>query len=119
MELKNVTTMIGYDEDMNEVLKLSDVSLQSIDAISNVTKAMNGFGATVAEFTSAIEYTLSLLAKSLQITDVNHQSTNLLRPETGAITDNPNRKIEYEILEPISDGYIIPIISDNVFLKGE
>lgn len=119
MELKNVTTMIGYDEDMNEVLKLSGVSLQSIDAISNVTKAMNGFGATVAEFTSTIEYTLSLLAKSLQITDVNHQSTNLLRPETDAITDNPNRKIEYEILEPISDGYIIPIISDNVFLKGE
>lgn len=119
MELKDITTMIGYDDDMNEVLRLSDTSLQSIDALTNVTKAMNGFGVTVAEFTSSIQYTLSLLAKSLTIFDSSNQSANLPRPETDEITENPKRKNDYEIFEPISNEFIIPIISDNVFLKGE
>lgn len=119
MELKDITTMIGYDDDMNEVLRLSDTSLQSIGALTNVTKAMNGFGVPVAEFTSAIQYTLSLLAKSLTIFDSSNQSANLLRPETGEITEKPKRKNDYEIFEPISNEFIIPIISDNVFLKGE
>lgn len=119
MELKDITTMIGYDDDMNEVLRLSDTSLQSIDALTNVTKAMNGFGVTVAEFTSSIQYTLSLLAKSLTIIDSSNQSANLLRPETDEMTENPKRKNDYEIFEPISNEFIIPIISDNVFLKGE
>ena len=119
MELKDITTMIGYDDDMNEVLRLSDTSLQSIDALTNVTKAMNGFGVTVAEFTSSIQYTLSLLAKSLTIIDSSNQSANLLRPETDEITEKPKEKSDYEIFEPISNEFIIPIISDNVFLKGE
>ena len=119
MELKDITTMIGYDDDMNEVLRLSDTSLQSIDALTNVTKAMNGFGVTVAEFTSSIQYTLSLLAKSLTIIDSSNQSANLLRPETDEITEKPKQKNDYEIFEPISNEFIIPIISDNVFLKGE
>ena len=119
MELKDIKTMIGYDEDMNEVLRLSDTSLQSIDALTNVTKAMNGFGVTVAEFTSSIQYTLSLLAKSLTIIDSSNQSANLLRPETDEITEKPKQKNDYEIFEPISNEFIIPIISDNVFLKGE
>lgn len=119
MELKDITTMIGYDDDMNEVLRLSDTSLQSIDALANVTKAMSGFGVTVAEFTSSIQYTLSLLAKSLTIFDSSNQSENLLRPETDEITENPKRKNDYEIFESISNEFIIPIISDNVFLKGE
>lgn len=119
MELKDITTMIGYDDDMNEVLRLSDTSLQSIDTLTNVTKAMNGFGVTVAEFTSSIQYTLSLLAKSLTIFDSSNQSANLLRPETDEITEKPKEKSDYEIFEPISNEFIIPIISDNVFLKGE
>ena len=119
MELKDIKTMIGYDEDMNEVLRLSDTSLQSIDVLTNVTKAMNGFGVTVAEFTSSIQYTLSLLAKSLTIIDSSNQSANLLRPETDEITEKPKQKNDYEIFEPISNEFIIPIISDNVFLKGE
>ena len=119
MELKDIKTMIGYDEDMNEVLRLSDTSLQSIDALTNITKAMNGFGVTVAEFTSPIQYTLSLLAKSLTIIDSSNQSANLLRPETDEITEKPKQKNDYEIFEPISNEFIIPIISDNVFLKGE
>ena len=119
MELKDIKTMIGYDEDMNEVLRLSDTSLQSIEALTNVTKAMNGFGVTVAEFTNSIQYTLSLLAKSLTIFDSSNQSANLPRPETDEITENPKRKNDYEIFEPISNEFIIPIISDNVFLKGE
>ena len=119
MEFKDIKTMIGYDEDMNEVLRLSDTSLQSIDALTNVTKAMNGFGVTVAEFTSSIQYTLSLLAKSLTIFDSSNQSANLLRPETDEITEKPKQKNDYEIFEPISNEFIIPIISDNVFLKGE
>ena len=119
MELKDITTMIGYDDDMNEVLRLSDTSLQSIDALTNVTKAMNDFGVTVAEFTSPIQYTLSLLAKSLTIIDSSNQYANLLRPETDEITEKPKQKNDYEIFEPISNEFIIPIISDNVFLKGE
>ena len=119
MELKDITTMIGYDDDMNEVLRLSDTSLQSIDALTNVTKAMNGFGVTVAEFTNPIQYTLSLLANSLSIIDDSNKSANLLRPETDEITEKPKEKNEYEILEPISDEYIIPIISNNLFLRGE
>ena len=119
MELKDITTMIGYDDDMNEVLRLSDTSLQSIDALTNVTKAMNVFGVTVAEFTSSIQYTLSLLAKSLTIIDSSNQSANLLRPETDEITEKPKQKNDYEIFEPISNEFIIPTISDNVFLKGE
>ena len=119
MELKDIKTMIGYDEDMNEVLRLSDTSLQSIEALTNVTKAMNGFGVTATEFTSSIHYTLSLLAKSLTIIYSSNQSANLPRPETDEITENPKRKNDYEIFEPISNEFIIPIISDNVFLKGE
>ena len=119
MELKDIKTFVGYDEKMNEILRLSDTTLQSIDIISNVTKAMNGLGVTVAEFTDSIQYTLSLLANSLSIIDDSNKSANLLRPETDAITENPKQKNEYEILEPISDEYIIPIISNNLFLRGE
>ena len=119
MELRDIKTFVGYDEDMNEVLRLSDTSLQSIDALTNITKAMNGFGVTVAEFTNPIQYTLSLLAKSLTIIDSSNQSANLLRPETDEITEKPKEKSDYEIFEPIGNEFIIPIISDNVFLKGE
>ena len=119
MELKEIKTMVGYDKDMQEVLRLDDTSLQSIEALTNVTKAMNGFGVTVAEFTSSIQYTLSLLAKSLTIIDSSNQSENLLRSETDEITEKPKEKSDYEIFEPIGNEFIIPIISDNVFLKGE
>ena len=119
MELKEIKTMVGYDKDMREVLRLDDTSLQSIEAFNNVTKAMSGFGVTVAEFTSSIQYTLSLLAKSLTIIDSSNQSENLLRPETDEITEKPKEKSDYEIFEPIGNEFIIPIISDNVFLKGE
>ena len=119
MELRDIKTLVGYDEDMNEVLRLSDISLQSIDIISKVTKAMNGFGVTVAEFTDSTQYTLSLLANSLSIIDDSNKSANLLRPETDAETENPKQKNDYEIFEPINDNYIIPIISDNLFLRGE
>ena len=119
MELKEIKTMVGYDKDMQEVLRLDDTSLQSIEALTNVTKAMNGFGVTVAEFTDSIQYTLSLLAKSLTIIDSSNQSENLLRSETDEITEKPKEKSDYEIFEPIGNEFIIPIISDNVFLKGE
>ena len=117
MELKDIKTMIGYDEDMNEVLRLSDTSLQSIDALTNVTKAMNGFGVTVAEFTSSIQYTLSLLAKSLTIFDSSNQSANLPRPETDEITENPKRKNDYEIFDQKDELYIIPTDCKNIFLE--
>ena len=117
MELKDITTMIGYDDDMNEVLRLSDTSLQSIDALTNVTKAMNGFGVTVAEFTSSIQYTLSLLAKSLTIFDSSNQSANLPRPETDEITEKPKEKSDYEIFDQKDELYIIPTDCKNIFLE--
>ena len=117
MELKDIKTFVGYDEKMNEILRLSDTTLQSIDIISNVTKAMNGLGVTVAEFTDSIQYTLSLLANSLSIIDDSNKSANLLRPETDEITEKPKEKSDYEIFDQKDELYIIPTDCKNIFLE--
>lgn len=43
--------MIAYDKDGNEILKINNAQLKNCEIASEVSKALNHLGTTVAEFT--------------------------------------------------------------------
>lgn len=116
-KLQTIKTMIGYDADMREVVKFSNTTLKEIEMIAETVKAMSSLGTTVAEFTHAMHYMISLMTDEISFTSQDEQSDNLLRPVTNDIFENPNQKIDYEIFDQKDELYIIPTDCKNIFLE--
>ena len=50
--LPKLKTLKGYDENDNEIITFDNAEIKSLEVFSDISKAVNAFGTTIAEFTN-------------------------------------------------------------------
>ena len=50
--LPKLKTLKGYDENDNEIITFDNAEIKNLEVFSDISKAVNAFGTTIAEFTN-------------------------------------------------------------------
>ena len=93
LTLPKLKTLKGYDENDNEVIIFDNAEIKNLEVFSDISKAVNAFGITIAEFTNQMQFMASILADSCSIC--------LPRAVSNAKTENPNQNDDLEFLNQI------------------
>ena len=107
--LPKLKTLKGYDENDNEIITFDNAEIKNLEVFSDISKAVNAFGTTVAEFTNQMQLVASILATSCSIC--------LPEAVSDAETENPNQNDDLEIFSQIEvDEHFLDFCGSNMFL---
>ena len=109
LTLPKLKTLKGYDENDNEVITFDNVEIKSLEVFKDISKAVNAFGITIAEFTNQMQLMASILADSC--------SMCLPGAVSDAKAENPNQNDNLEIFSQIKvDEHFLDFCEGNMFL---
>ena len=107
--LPKLKTLKGYDENDNEIITFDNAEIKNFEVFSDISKAVNAFGTTIAEFTNQMQFMASILADSCSI--------YLPGAVSDAKTENPNQNDDLEIFSQIEvDEHFLDFCEGNMFL---